>query len=163
VPSWREHIPAVQRRYGGFQPIDLYPDALSSLVRLRQLDYRLAITANQPVERTAELKALGVDVELMAMSDGMGVWKPDPRFFARTLELLGDPEPGQVAYVGDRLDNDVRPSIAAGMRSVWLRRGPWGFIGEDPPAGTGLIVDSLSELAERVQELWPVSIVSRSA
>ena len=31
VPAWREHIPGVQQRYGGFQPVDLYPDALSSL------------------------------------------------------------------------------------------------------------------------------------
>jgi FMN phosphatase YigB (HAD superfamily) len=162
APSWREHIPAVQRLYGGFQSVDLYSDALPSLARLHELGYRLAITANQPIERTAELKALGIDVEVMAMSDDMGVWKPDLAFFARTLELLGSPEPAWVAYVGDRIDNDVRPSIAAGMHAVWLRRGPWGFIGEDPPAETGLIVDSLTELVERVEELWPVSVESRS-
>ena len=60
-----------------------------------------------------------------------------------------------VAYVGDRLDNDVRPSAAAGMRPVWLRRGPWGVIGDDGeiPAGT-LVVDSLRELVERIDEWW---------
>ncbi len=163
APAWREFIPAVQRRYAGFQSVDLYTDALSSMARLRELGYRLAITANQPVERTGELKALGVTAEVMAMSDEMGVWKPDPAFFARTRELLGNPDPASVAYVGDRIDNDVRPSIAAGMRSVWLRRGPWGVIGEDPPAETGLIVTSLSELVERVDELWPVPVESRSA
>jgi HAD superfamily hydrolase (TIGR01549 family) len=161
VPAWREHMPAVQRRYGGFQAVDLYADALPSLSRLRQLGYRLAITANQGVERTAELKALGLNVEVMAMSDEMGVWKPDPAFFARTLELMGNPEPSRVAYVGDRIDNDVRPAIAAGMRSVWLRRGPWGVIGEDPPAETALVVDSLAELVERVGELWPAPVESR--
>lgn len=163
VPAWREHMPAVQQHYGGFQPVDLYPDALSSLDGLRELGYRIAITANQPVERSAELKALGVSAEVMAMSDELGVWKPNPAFFARTLELLGSPDPARVAYVGDRIDNDVRPSIAAGMRSVWLRRGPWGVIGEDPPAETGLIVDSLTELVDRVEELWPVPVESRSA
>lgn len=160
LPTWREHIPSVQQRYGGFQPVDLYPDALSSLARLRELGYRIAVTANQPAERTAELKALGVSAEVMAMSDELRVWKPDPAFFARTLELIGNPDPAAVAYVGDRLDNDVRPSIAAGMRSVWLRRGPWGVIGEDPPAATGLIVDSLTELAARVEELWQVPVGS---
>jgi HAD superfamily hydrolase (TIGR01549 family) len=163
VPDWRERMPAVQQRYGGFQPVDLYPDALPSLDRLRGLGYRIAITANQPVERTAELRALGVSAEVMAMSDELGVWKPDPAFFARTLELLGSPDPARVAYVGDRIDNDVRPSIAAGMRSAWLRRGPWGVIGEDPPAETALVVDSLSELADRAGELFPVSVESQSA
>ena len=60
----------------------------------------------------------------------MGVSKPDPAFFARTLELLGSPPPADVAYVGDRVDNDVRPSAAAGMRAVWVRRGPWGLLHE---------------------------------
>lgn len=163
MAAWREHMPSVQQRYGGFQPVDLYPDALSCLARLRELGYRIAITANQPVERTAELRAIGVWAEIIAMSDELRVHKPDPAFFARTLELMGSPDPAQVAYVGDRLDNDVRPSIAAGMRSVWLRRGPWGVIGQDPPAQTALIVDSLTELAERAEELWPVSVESRSA
>ena len=65
------------------------------------------------------------------MSDAMGVAKPDPAFFARTLELIGSPPPADVAYVGDRVDNDVRPSAAAGMRAVWIRRGPWGLLHTD--------------------------------
>jgi FMN phosphatase YigB (HAD superfamily) len=69
---------------------------------------------------------------------------------------MGEPDPADVLYVGDRLDNDVRPSIAVGMRAAWLRRGPWGVIGDDdgPPAGTALIVDSLDELVARVGEAW---------
>jgi FMN phosphatase YigB (HAD superfamily) len=34
----------------------------------------------------------------------------------------------QIAYVGDRLDNDVLPSLAAGMTAVFVRRGPWGWM-----------------------------------
>ncbi|MGH9098837.1 MAG: HAD hydrolase-like protein, partial [Acidimicrobiales bacterium] len=34
----------------------------------------------------------------------------------------------QVAYVGDRLDNDVLPAKAAGMFAVFIRRGPWGHL-----------------------------------
>jgi HAD superfamily hydrolase (TIGR01549 family) len=157
-PAWRDRMPAVQHRYGGFQATDLYPDALSSLARLRDLGYRTAITANQPQERTNELRKLGVSADVIAMSGELRVHKPDPAFFARTLDLMGRPDPARVAYVGDRLDNDVRPSIAAGMRAVWLRRGPWGVIGTDPPPDTALIVESLTELVERVGELWPVSV-----
>ena len=68
---------------------------------------------------------------------------------------MGNPEPAAVAYVGDRVDNDVLPSIAAGMRAVWLRRGPWGVIQRLPEnARPALVVDSLDELVERIGEAW---------
>jgi HAD superfamily hydrolase (TIGR01549 family) len=155
VEDWPMRIEAVESLYGGFQPVDLYPDALSSIDRLREAGYRLAVIANQPAARSEELRALGVGAEVIAMSDEMGVAKPDLAFFSRALELMGGPPPGEVAYVGDRVDNDVLPAMAAGLRSVWVRRGPWGIIqrlpdGERP----ALVVDSLDELAGRIGEAW---------
>ena len=46
--------------------------------------------------------------------------------------------------------------MAAGMRAVWLRRGPWGVI-QRLPDGThpALTVGSLDELVERIGEAWP--------
>jgi FMN phosphatase YigB (HAD superfamily) len=88
------------------------------------------------------------------MSDELGIHKPDPAFYARALELMGRPEASDVAYVGDRIDNDVLPSAAAGMRAVWLRRGPWGVIPTAPPAEATLVVASLAELVERIDECW---------
>jgi HAD superfamily hydrolase (TIGR01509 family) len=154
VSDWRTFLPEVQARYGGFRPDDLYPDAIPALAAFRVAGYRVAIIANQPAERTAELRALGVEAEVMAMSDAMGVAKPDPAFYTRALELLGDPDPADVAYVGDRPDNDVRPAAAAGMRSVWIRRGPWGVIEPAPPPEAALAVASLTELVVRIGECW---------
>jgi HAD superfamily hydrolase (TIGR01549 family) len=146
--------PAFDAAYGGFQEQDLYPDAKPALDALRAVGYRVALIANQPAERTEELRFLGVRAEVMGMSAQMGVHKPAPEFFARALELMGNPAPGDVAYVGDRLDNDVGPAAAAGMRPVWIRRGPWAAITTDtPPEGT-LVVDSLTELVERIEEAW---------
>jgi len=155
-PDWQDSRPEFEARYGALRPDDLYPDALRALDGLKDRGYRVAITANQPARRHAELEALGVDVEAMGMSDAMGVYKPDPAFFARTLELLGSPSPADVAYVGDRVDNDVRPSAAAGMRAVWIRRGPWGLLHEDRDGMAHLVVRSLDELVERINEAWPV-------
>ncbi|HJP71333.1 MAG TPA: HAD hydrolase-like protein, partial [Candidatus Limnocylindria bacterium] len=60
-----------------------------------------------------------------------------------------------VAYVGDRVDNDVIPAIRAGMRAVWLRRGPWGVIQELPDGvRPALMVSSLDELVERIGDAW---------
>ena len=155
VDYWHDRIAACEARYGGFAPQDLYPDALRSIAALGSAGYRLAIVANQPAARADQLRAIGVQAEVMAMSEAMRVAKPDPEFFTRALELLGAPAPSDVAYVGDRVDNDVVPSAAAGMRAVWIRRGPWGFIADPPPRGAGaLTVSSLDELVERIGEAW---------
>ena len=159
-PAWRARIPEVEERYGGFQPHDLYPDALRSLTALRDAGYEIAISANQPAVRAEELRRIGVELDVMAMSDAMGVAKPAPEFFTRTLELIRSPHPSAVAYVGDRVDNDVIPSAAAGMRAVWLRRGPWGLIQEDSTRAAHLVVDSLDELVARIGEAWPAAIAS---
>ena len=152
--DWQLRLPAVEAAYGGFRPDDLYPDARNALDALRSR-YRVAIIANQPAERTEQLREIGIDAEVIAMSETMAVAKPDLAFFERALELMGSPAPDQVAYVGDRVDNDVRPAIAAGMRAIWLRRGPWGVIqtlgaGERP----SLTVGSLGELEARIGEAW---------
>ncbi|MET0772736.1 MAG: HAD family hydrolase [Candidatus Limnocylindrales bacterium] len=154
VPDWRERAEEVERRLGGFQAADLYTDAVPALAAFASAGYRVAVVANQPAIRDAELRALGVAPEVMAMSEEMGVSKPDPAFFARALELMGGADPADVTYVGDRPDNDVRPAAAAGMRAVWLRRGPWGVIAPGAPEAH-LVVGSLAELVERIGAAWP--------
>ncbi len=152
-PDWADHRQDFDTLFGGFQNSDLYPDALTTLDALRDAGYRLAILANQPRQRTEELTALAVRVDVIAMSEELGVHKPSPKFFTRAVELMSA-DPQNIAYVGDRLDNDVLPATAAGMHAVWLRRGPWGLIIRDePPAGT-VVVNSLGELVERMDEVW---------
>ena len=156
VDGWRARADEVESRYGGFAAADLYPDALRAIAALRAAGYRIGVVANQPARREAELRRIGVEAEVMAMSDDIGVWKPDPAFYARMLDLLGSPDPASVAYVGDRVDNDVLPAMAAGVRAVWLRRGPWGSIASLPAgADPALVVGTLDELVERIGEVWP--------
>ena len=103
---------------------DLYPDALSCLRRLRAIGYRLGVVGNQPASVEPFLLALDADIELVGSSGTWGVLKPDPLFFARIANEL-NLAPSKILYVGDRLDNDVAPARASGMRAVLLRRGPW--------------------------------------
>lgn len=148
------HADEVERVYGGFGPQDLYPDALRCLKGLDRAGYRVAVIANQPARRAAELRRLGIDPPVMAMSGALGLHKPDPAFFTEALRLMGGPAPADVAYVGDRVDNDVGPASAAGMRAVWIRRGPWGLLQEDASGAAVMQVGSLDELVERADDLW---------
>ena len=153
--EWRAQIPEVERRYGGFGESDLYADARPAIAALTNAGYLVAVLANQPASRSVELRALGISPEVLSMSDDMGVATPDPAFFQRALELLGQPRPEDVAYVGDRVDNDVLPAMAAGMRAVWLRRGPWGVIQRLPQGIVpALLVSNLDELVERIGQAF---------
>jgi FMN phosphatase YigB (HAD superfamily) len=84
-------------------------------------------------------------VDFAGSSERWGVEKPAPEFFERIVAEAGC-EPGEVAYVGDRVDNDVRPALRAGMVAVHLRRGPWGYLHEPPPEA--LRARSLSEVSQ---------------
>ncbi len=108
----------------------MYPDALPALRDLRAAGYRLAVMANQPGEALAFLHTLPVD--RVATSAGWGIAKPHPAFFARVAKEVGAAIE-DIAYVGDRVDNDVLPARRAGMLAVHLRRGPWGVIHADWP------------------------------
>jgi len=153
-PDWQAFYPAFDELYGGFQTSDLYPDAVSTIEALKRAGYSIAIFANQPARRTSELRDLGIQPDLMAMSGEWGVHKPMSEFYKRALDEMRAAAT-DVAYVGDRLDNDIRPSAAAGIRPVFVRRGPWGVIAEgEIPDGT-LVVDTLGELVERIGEWWP--------
>lgn len=154
VADWRALVPEVDGIVGDLEAGDLYPDAVGAIEGIRAKGYRVAVVGNQPTRRHAELRAIGIAPDVMAMSEELGASKPERAFFERTLDLLGRPDAADVAYVGDRLDNDVLASASVGMRPVWLRRGPWGRIPSDPPTEAALVVDSLTELVERIDGAW---------
>lgn len=145
--DWEDFVDEHERRYGGFQEEDLYPDAVPCLTELRELGFRVLIAGNQPAIRTEQLRALDLPQELIITSAELGAGKPDEAFF-RGLLREGDLEdPSDVLYVGDRVDNDVLPAAAMGMRTCWLRRGPWGHLQELPDdAEPDLVLDGLGEL-----------------
>ena len=110
-----------------FEPGDFYPDALPCLNALRAAGLKIGLAGNQPEEAEGALADAGVPADFIASSARWGVEKPDPEFFRRVVEAAGVPAE-EIAYVGDRLDNDVLPAKAAGMLAVFIRRGPWGMI-----------------------------------
>ena len=83
---------------------------------------------------------------MISSSASLGVRKPDPAFFAHVVELAGVPAT-EVAYVGDRVDNDVLPAARAGLVAVHVRRGPWGSLQRTPAEAT-IGVDDLASLPQ---------------
>jgi HAD superfamily hydrolase (TIGR01549 family) len=136
------------------EPSDFYPDALPCLRALRAAGFKVGIAGNQPEAAETSLAALGVTADFVASSARWGVEKPDPGFFARLAEAAGAP-PHAIAYVGDRLDNDILPAKAAGMTAVFISRGPWGLIHAASPdaAKADLRIERLDGLVARLAGL----------
>ena len=128
----------------GFEGADLYADAEPCLRRLRANGYFVGLAGNVGRDLAPFVERFGLDVDFAAASHTLGVEKPSPRFFERLLEVV-DADPGEVAYVGDRVDNDVVPAVAAGMCAVHIRRGPWGYL-QRGAERAALRIRSLDEL-----------------
>jgi HAD superfamily hydrolase (TIGR01509 family) len=125
-----------------FEADSFYPDALACLATLRSRGLTVGAVGNTPesVERI-----LREHVDVVGSSERWGVEKPAAEFFERVVaETRCLPE--EVAYVGDRVDNDVEPALRAGLVAVHVRRGPWGYLHEPPPRA--LRVRCLDEVPE---------------
>lgn len=135
---------------------DLYADVRPALGALREAGLWLGIAGNQTVRAGELLRALfTADVDLIGTSDDWGASKPSPVFFQRVAEAAPVPA-AEILYVGDRLDNDIRPAATAGMQTALIRRGPWGTIQQHRPDAAKLPtfrIDSLTELPERIAKV----------
>jgi HAD superfamily hydrolase (TIGR01549 family) len=145
---------AAQGYHYDFHAGDLYPDAIPCLATLKSRGLKVLIAGNQPIEAEAALARLQVPADLIATSAGWGVSKPDPAFFERVIAAAGEP-PESIAYVGDRMDNDVLPARAAGMVAILLRRGPWGWMHAERPDVTEahLLLHDLTTLPDALASL----------
>lgn len=152
IGAWRREDPAGLRE--NFDADDLYPDVRPGLAALRAAGYDLVVAGNQPPQAYDALVAMDLPVDGVHTSAAWNVEKPDPAFFAKVAAVCGH-EPEEILYVGDRLDNDVLPAAAAGMRTALLRRGPWGHLHAARPesARADLVVDALTDLVHLVPAL----------
>ena len=141
-------ILAVEWPASTWTPDDLYADALPCLQGLRARGLLVGAAGNMPAQ-TEEL--LREHVDFVGSSGRWGIEKPSPEFFRRIAAEAGVAT-GQIAYVGDRIDNDVRPARAAGMIAVHIRRGPWGYL-QDGAEEAHVRINSLTQLPEVLERV----------
>jgi HAD superfamily hydrolase (TIGR01549 family) len=145
IAEWARDDPSGLRE--NFDETDLYPDVRPCLARLADAGIMVIIAGNQPPQARHALEAMELGASAILISDEIGLHKPDPAFFAAVVECAGV-SADRIAYIGDRLDNDVLPARDAGMFTVLLRRGPWGYLHASHPdaARADHIGDSLDDL-----------------
>ncbi|MFJ2217691.1 HAD family hydrolase [Streptomyces sp. NPDC101062] len=136
-----------------FDESDLYADVRPALAALRANGLWLGIAGNQTVRAGGILRGLfSDDVDLIGTSDDWGASKPDPEFFVRVAGAVPFAA-HEILYVGDRVDNDIRPAVAAGMATALIRRGPWATIqwnSEEAVSLPSMRIGQLTELPAQI-------------
>lgn len=100
-----------------------YPEVPAVLARLRAEGHRLVVVSNWDISLHEVLERTG----LASLLDGVvvsaqeGFAKPDPRIFARALELAGA-EARNAIHAGDSVEDDVAGARGAGVRAVFVDR-----------------------------------------
>lgn len=101
-----------------------FPDSAEVLVDLRRRGFTLGVLTNgAEVQQIDKLKTTGLYdlVDVVCISEALGVQKPDPLAFRTLTERLGV-LPAECLFVGDHPEHDVAGARAAGMEAVLIER-----------------------------------------
>ena len=105
------------------QELKCFPEAISTLHKLRSDGVRLALLTNsgagvEPQKHKIELFNLAVYFDYIQIESEVGVGKPEPAAFRRVLAKLELPAE-DVWMVGDNLEFDVGGAQNVGIRGIW--------------------------------------------
>jgi|SRR5690554_2147781 len=111
------------------QTAELIPGAAQMVRDLKQCGYPLALVADGPTGTFRNVLTQHQLYDLFdafAISQEVGVDKPDPRMFRHALDQLGiaPADYGRVVMVGNHLSRDIKGANALGLISVWLDWSP---------------------------------------
>jgi putative hydrolase of the HAD superfamily len=138
-----------------FNDDDQYQDGRECLIRLQQAGLKIGIVANQPKSSADRLNQDGLaqHIDFLGISAIVGFDKPDPAFFKLAIKELALPAQ-EIIHIGNRIDTDVNPAKALGMKTVWVRRGE---ANPDPSkndlAAADITVSDLKSLPELITSL----------
>jgi putative hydrolase of the HAD superfamily len=123
----------------------LYDDVLPCLESLGE--YALAVISNgDSGQQRRKLEKTGIApyFSSVVISGDLGVYKPDPGIFERSLQEL-DVSAAEAVYIGDHLEGDALGAKGVGMRAIWLAREGYA---QDPAGVPVPIVKSLSQVKD---------------
>lgn len=95
-----------------------------------------------------------------ATRDTLGFGKPDTRAFHHACGLLGS-SAAETVYVGDHLEIDAIGASRAGLRAIWLQRGP-GDLPDVPDAPARALADARAHGIPVVSSLSQVATLLTS-
>lgn len=100
-----------------------FEDVTDSLARLKSRGFRLALASNFDERLNTICDGLQAlrEIEVRVISSEVGWRKPHRRFFDALVRSCGSPA-GEILFVGDHPEHDVRGAVSAGLQAVHLDR-----------------------------------------
>ena len=113
-------------------------------------DFHLGIIANQPAGTIDRLEKWAIKdyFEVIIPSFDVNLKKPQKEIFLLALDKANC-NPEEAMMIGDRLENDILPSMQLGFKTIWLRvsYGKYGDLSLLPKA-PNFIFDSVLKLKD---------------
>ncbi len=100
----------------------LVPGALELLRHLRSLEVTIGILSNGFREvQHRKITSAGLDpyIDIVVLSDDIGINKPDVRLFDYAMERSGDNDPSHHLMIGDNPLTDITGAVNAGWNAIW--------------------------------------------
>lgn len=130
------------------------PETKETLTALKNIGLKLGIVSNTFVHRSAlekNLEQLGImdcfDISLYSYE--FKFRKPNTRIFKAAAERIGE-KPENIMFVGDRIDNDIKPALKLGIKAVL--KTAYTNAGKKIPA-KALKINQLCQLPELVRQI----------
>lgn len=73
-------------------------------------------------------------IDIVVLSDDIGINKPDPRLFTYAMQRVADSDPHHHLMIGDNPSTDIAGALGAGWNAIWFHR-PGTFADIPTPAG----------------------------
>jgi putative hydrolase of the HAD superfamily len=102
-----------------------FRDVIPGLKQIKELGIKTAIISDGiPIKQYEKILRLGIDelIDLVVISDEIGVRKPNPKLFEYFLKKFGINGEDSL-YVGDNLEKDLIPARKNEIHSVYIHRG----------------------------------------
>ena len=130
------------------------PKIKETLTTLKELGLKLGIVSNTFVSAASlekHLKQWGIldFFTVRVYSYEFDFRKPDARIFQVAAERIGE-TPENILYVGDRINNDIKPALGTGMQAVL--KAAYTNAGKKTPKGAWKI-NHLSELPGLIKKI----------
>jgi putative hydrolase of the HAD superfamily len=118
-----ELVAQYRREYPAFlRPVS--PAVVQRLGGLRRSGWVVAIVSNGPPSQRTKVETCGLlpAVDVVVVSEELGVSKPDRRIFEAAARLAGS-EIEEGWLVGDNPEADIAAAVEMRIPGIWLRRG----------------------------------------
>lgn len=104
--------------------VELYPDAIEALIRLKGAGLKIGIVTNafrKDIEEILKRVYMPIRFDALVGIDSAGRPKPSPEIFLYAIRALNI-SPGEAVHVGDDIEKDYIGALKAGLKAILIDR-----------------------------------------